>query len=135
MIKSFFDRFLDTPAIQAALRAAPTQGPPPSMHDSKLNTVSVPVAGSPNPAVITQATAVPFRVVVRNVGGNLVFLAHDSATLTSAPVAANVFQLPPGASEVFVLNVKQGLYAAAQGGGGLISIAVSEAIPNMRMEA
>jgi hypothetical protein len=105
------------------------------MHDSKLNTASVPVVGSDNPATITQATDVPFRVVVRNVGGNLVFLAHDSATLTSAPVAANAYQLPPGQSETFVLNVKQGLFAAAQGGGGLISVAISEAMPSHSMGA
>jgi hypothetical protein len=151
MLRRFFS-FLDTPAIQAALakksaeaaQAVPPTEPtaPPttvtseaSMQDSKLNTISVPVAGTQAPATITRATDVPFRVVVRNVGGNLVFLAHDSSTLTTAPVSANSYQLPPGESETFVLNAKQGIFAAAQGGGGQISVAISEAIPTKWMES
>jgi hypothetical protein len=102
------------------------------MHDSQLTTISVPIIGSLSPATITQATEVPFRVVVRNVGGNVVFLAHTSAALQVVPVAADVFQLPPGQTDVFVLNAKQGIYAAAQGGGGLVACAISEALPIMK---
>jgi hypothetical protein len=102
------------------------------MHDSKLNTMAVPVVGSDSPATVTQATDVPFRVMVRNVGGNIVFLAHSSGALQAAPVSADTYQLPPGQVDVFVLNEKQGLYAASQGGGGVLSCAISVALPTTK---
>jgi hypothetical protein len=95
---------------------------------SQLNTVTLPPIGSNNPATLAYATDKPFRVVVRNVGAVPVVLAHDAGTLENAPAVANTFLLPTGASEVFVLAPKQGIFAAGVGGGGMISIAISEAI-------
>ena len=68
---------------------------------------------------------------MRNIGSNLVFLAHNASDLTanegSGIIAA--FQLPAGYADVFVLAPKQGMYAVGFGGGSQISIAVSEALP------
>jgi len=105
------------------------------MQDSKVNTVQVPPTGT-NPSVLIYATQTPMRVVVRNVGGTTIFLAHDTSVLQGSPPGlAGTFQLPAGASEVFVLQPKQGLFAAATGAGGIASIAVSEAIPSKLMES
>jgi hypothetical protein len=101
------------------------------VHPSLVNTVAVPVAGSPNPATLYVATTMPLRLLVRNCGANLVFLAHNASDLTanggSGIIAA--YQLPAGYADVFVLAPKQGMYAVGFGGGSQISIAVSEALP------
>ena len=79
----------------------------------------------------------PMRIIVRNTGGALLFLAHDASTLVvdgSAGVQGT-FQLPVGDSEVFVLAPKQGIYAIAFGNGGQVSMAVSEAVPTVWMES
>lgn len=107
------------------------------MRNSQVNTVSVPLAGSVSPATLFQATDKPMRIIVRNTGGALLFLAHDASTLVvdgSAGVQGT-FQLPVGDSEVFVLAPKQGIYAIAFGNGGQVSMAVSEAVPTVWMES
>ncbi len=96
--------------------------------DSLVNTVFVPQVGT-NPALLYIAAERPLRIVVRNVGGAIIFLAHDATTLGQTPVLAGTFQLPPGHESVFVLMPRQGISAAAAGAGGLASVAVSEAIP------
>lgn len=105
------------------------------MRPSLVNTVAVPVAGSPNPATLYIATTQPLRILIRNVGGNLVFLAHNASDLStnanSGIIAA--YQLPAGYADVFVLAPKQGMYAVGFGGGSQISIAVSEALPIDRL--
>jgi len=105
------------------------------MRESKVNTITAPAAGSANPATLFYADTHPMRVLVRNVGGSLIYLAHDSNTLTQTGVTANAFRLPSGQSEVFVLAPKQALFAASSGAAGLVSIAVSEAIPTTSMES
>lgn len=105
------------------------------MRESKVNTLNVPQVGSTNPATLFYADKVPMRVVVRNVGGALLLIAHDSNTLQQGAIVANAFRLPSGDSEVFVLAPKQGIFAASAGAGGQASIAVSEAIPNMNLES
>lgn len=102
--------------------------------NSVVNTVIVPTIGT-NPATLYSAAKVPLRVVVRNVGGAVLFIAHDSSTLAQPPALAGTFQLPPGVSEVFVLIPRQGIYAASAGAGGLASIAVSEALLQVWMES
>ena len=102
---------------------------------SKVNTVQVPLFGT-NPATLYQAADVPLRILVRNVGGTNLLLAHEAPTLqTTPPQQAGTFLLPPGTSEVFVLQPREGLLAAAVGGGGMASIAVSEALPTFSMES
>ena len=98
-----------------------------SSNDSQLNTLSLPQVGDKNPSTVAYATNQPFRVVVRNIGPNRILLAHDSPTLQNAPATANTYEIPPGQSDVFVLAPKQGLFAAGEGAGGKISIAVSVA--------
>lgn len=100
------------------------------MRDSLFNTVAVPIQGSKNPATLYKADVNPLRIVVRNVGPGVLFLAFNSTDLSdvSSGLAAT-FQLPAGLSEVFVLAPKQGIYATSLGGNGLASLSVSEAFP------
>jgi hypothetical protein len=91
--------------------------------------MQVPVIGSKKNSRLFQAGDSAMRVMVQNVGGNLVYLAHDSADLSQVNSTGGVFQLPSGGQAVFVLAPKQSLFAAANGGAGSVSIAASEAIP------
>ncbi len=93
--------------------------------DSLLNTVSVPAIGAPNPALIIQAGNTPLRVMVRNIGGVLIFIAHAAQELTEVGANSGVYQLPAGMRDWFDLAPKQTLVGAALGGGGLVSIAAS----------
>jgi hypothetical protein len=101
------------------------------VRNSIVNTVSVPIAGSTNPATLYLAADKPMRMLVRNTGPNLVFLSFESSTLVNNEVAgvAGTYQLPPLMSDTFVLAPKQGMYAVGFGGGSQVSMAVSEAIP------
>jgi hypothetical protein len=95
-----------------------------------MQTVSVPILGAVNPSRLVQApNNSPFRVLVRNVGGVLIYLAFENEDLSSISAVGGVYQLPPGQSDAFVLAPSQSIFAAANGGNGLASVAVSEAIP------
>jgi len=73
---------------------------------------------------------------VRNTGGTMIVISHEVNSLTDISQMGGLFQLPAGASEVFVLAPMQSLIAASVGGGGQASIAVSEAFPtNTWMES
>lgn len=102
--------------------------------NSIVNTVSVAAQGTP-PAVLYRATQKPLRVVVRNSGGTLLLIAYEATALTVNNPMADTFRLPVGASETFVLMPQQSLLAAAVGAGGVASIAASEALPQVWMEA
>jgi|SRR5882672_3655930 len=91
--------------------------------------MSVPLIGSKKNSRLFQAGDKPMRVMVRNVGGNLVYIAHDANDVSQVNSTGGVYQLPPGASDVFVLAPRQSLFAAANGGAGSVSIAASEAVP------
>lgn len=69
------------------------------------------------------------RVMVRNTGGVLVFIAHDVSDLSQGSNIGAAYQLPPGQADVFVLAPEQSIIAAAQGAGGQVCVAASEAIP------
>lgn len=99
---------------------------------SRVATINVPIIGTNNPATLLRAPkGKPMRVMVRNVGGVLVFIAHDATDLaTFSNASASSYRLPAGYADVFVLMPEQGIYAAAQGAQGLISIALSEALPS-----
>jgi len=99
------------------------------MQSSQLNSLVVPPTGSQNPATLWKAANIPMRVVVNNLGPNMILLAHDVGTLMNSPVFANTFRLFPTKDVVIVLAPKQGLFAVAIGVGGEVSIAVSEALP------
>lgn len=107
------------------------------MRPSTLKTITVTGSGTESPSTIITAGSLPMRVLIRNVGPTLVFLAHQASSLQGAIgfAASEVFQLPAGVSEVFVLADKQGLYAVSQGGGGQLSFAASEAVPTMKLES
>ena len=100
---------------------------------STVNTVNVPVQGT-DPAILTRAADRPLRVLVRNVGGALIAIAYDANALAAAGPVADTFRLPAGTSETFVLMPQQALLAAGIGAGGLVSLAVSEALPQVWME-
>jgi len=99
------------------------------MQPSQVNTITIPAAGTPNPATLWRAALVPTRVVVRNVGRSLILLAHSSSEIQTAEATAGVFHLPAGAEGTFILAPKQGMWAVSAVAGGLVSIAVSEAMP------
>jgi hypothetical protein len=101
--------------------------------NSQLNTVNVPTVGT-SPALLYVAADVPLRINIRNVGGAVVLLAHESTTLSQPPALANTYQLPPGTDVTLVLMPRQGVSAASSGAGGVVSIAVSEALPQVWME-
>lgn len=104
---------------------------------SRLATINVPIVGANNPALLTRAPkGKVVRILVRNVGGVLVFLTHeanDLATLANASSAA--YRLPPAHADVFVLMPEQSLFAAGQGAQAFVSIAISEAIPEQKFES
>lgn len=100
------------------------------MQPSVVNTITVPATGTNNPATLVIATTVPMRCVVRNVGPNTVFVAHTSLEVQSTGTTTGIFRIFAGNEEVFVLAPRQGLYAVASAADGLVSIALSQAIPN-----
>ena len=102
--------------------------------DSSVNSVTVPIQGG-DPATLYRAVNRPLRVVVRNSGGALILISYDASALQNIGSFAGTFRLPQGASETFVLMPKQSLLAAATGAGGIASIAVSEALPQVWIEA
>lgn len=101
------------------------------MKDSTLLTAGVPIVGNDDgPGPIWQAPPdLAMRVVVRNVGGTVVFLAHDIADLQNVSSTSGAFQLNAGDFVEIYLAPSQRLVGAAQGGAGTLSIAASEAIP------
>lgn len=105
------------------------------MKPSLLNTIPVPPVGSDNPGTIMRASTVPMRVLVRNVGAALVFLAHSENELQAVGIVAGVYELPAGQEDVFVLAPKQGLFVVGIGASGRVSYAASEAIPTSFMES
>lgn len=98
------------------------------MQDSQVNTISVPVIGTINPATLVRAANLPMRIVVRNVGPVTVFVAHNASEIQQIGATAGVFQIPPGTEDIFVLAPKQGLWAVSGGAIGTVCIAISEAI-------
>lgn len=106
------------------------------MRNSIVQTLAVPAIGAVDaqgkpsePSRLIQAGDVPMRVVVRNTGGTVVFIAHDVGDLAQINSIGSAYQLPPGQADVFVLAPKQSIMAASQGGGGQCAVAASEAFP------
>lgn len=101
------------------------------MKDSTLLTAAVPIVGNDDgPGPIWQAPPnIAMRVVIRNVGGTVVFLAHDIADLQNVSSTQAGFQLNAGDEVTIYLAPSQRLVGASQGGPGTLSIAASQAIP------
>lgn len=94
-----------------------------------MRTVTIPAVGSSEPAIVHQAADRTMRVVINNIGGTLVFLAHNTSDFNEDNVApSETFQLRVDQMVVIVLAPTQTIVAMAQGAGGEISIAVSEAL-------
>jgi len=112
------------------------------MNESRLFTISIPQASTPAPegeatgpasrvpCRICESNQKPLRVVVRNVSfGGSIDLAFDKATLQSVPPTAEHYELPAGASDVFVLGPRQALFASSTSADGRLSVNVSDLIP------
>lgn len=100
-----------------------------------MATLSIPGIGQGEASRLVQATKDQWmRVLVRNTGGTELLLAHDSTSLANVSSLGGVYQLPAGLSDAIILAPGQSLFAAANGGGGQASIAVSIAIPISHFE-
>lgn len=105
------------------------------MRPSILKTLSVPLIGSPAPASVAIAAKTPMRLLIRNVGSTIAFLAHEASSLQDISATSSAYQLPPGQEDVFVLAPGQGVWAVGAGAGGTLCYALSEAIPTTSMES
>lgn len=100
------------------------------MRPSRVGTITVPGVSTNQPVGFVAAAERPLRVICRNVGGTLLRLSFESASLGAAGAnTVDHFQLPGGQSEVFILAPRQTLYVVGAGGGGFLSYAASEAYP------
>jgi len=100
------------------------------MRPSNMNTITVPAVGTTTPGTVAKAAGAPLRVLVRNVGPVLCFLAHETESLANpGGPSTGVYRLPAAGDDVFVLAPDQSMYAVAAGVGGLLTIATSEAFP------
>lgn len=118
------------------------------MNDSRLKTVVVPNMNVLAATVPTgEAPGVPFgtpaavqvfgndpndpkRVMLRNVSaGTVIYVAFESVSLTAQPIGGNVYELPPGISDIFSVAPNQKMYAIADGNGGRLSVHISDALP------
>jgi hypothetical protein len=101
---------------------------------SILKTLEIPTTGG-DPALLHQSGTHVVRVVIRNVGGNLIFLAHSVNELQNSVAPSEVFQLAAGTELIIVLMPGQQVLAAGQGAGGQASVAVSVALPKEWMSS
>jgi len=99
------------------------------VQPSITQTYALAGVGNGIPSRLFQAAKVPIRLVVRNTGGTVVFIAHDTQSLASIQNVGGAYPLPAGQADVFVLAPGQPIYAIASGGGGQCAIAASEAFP------
>lgn len=102
------------------------------MQDSRFETFTIgPFGTNAVPNTVAHAADVPMRVVVKNVGPVPIFLGTASADVagdTNGPTT-NTYQLPVGDTDTFVIAPRQRLYASASAVGGIVCVALSEAIP------
>jgi len=76
----------------------------------------------------TAPSTVAMRVLVRNLGGTVIFLAFESSAVNGVTATSQRFELPAGLSEVFILQPRQSIFAVGLGPGRLCYTA-SEALP------
>lgn len=102
------------------------------MQPSFMRTLFVVPLGSRNPTSLLTAPGVPLRVVVRNVSVvEPIIISYDVNDL--APTASSeVFNIPVGGEDIFVLAPGQKLYATTTvATAGSVTLACSEAFPVM----
>jgi hypothetical protein len=100
------------------------------MQESTVTTYTVPaIAPNVNPATLARASKVPLRVVIRNIGGSSLILAHSVNDIASGTISAATFLVAIAFEETFVLAPQQGLFAVSSGIGGRVSVMVSDALP------
>lgn len=101
------------------------------MQPTRFYQVIVPpfVQGGDVPSV-ARGTSVPMRVQIRNPSPVVIFLSDTLADLTQAGgPTGQVYRLPAGDRDVFILAPEQNLYAMAGGPAGVVAVALSDAIP------
>jgi hypothetical protein len=104
------------------------------MVQASTSTYSIPALSlatedQDQPAPLNQASRIPLRALVRNLGLQTVLLAYVQSALYPE-MTSEVYELPPGASDVLVIPEGQVLYAMKLTlPKGKISIALSPAWP------
>jgi hypothetical protein len=87
-------------------------------------------AGQLAPTILARtAKSTPMRALVRNVGGNVILISYSSNSVSDITQAQDSYRLPPGASDVFVLEIGDQIYSSAIGAAGLVSVSISPAFP------
>lgn len=113
------------------------------MQDSRVKTIGVPdvatftpgggdgsTTGTPIPSIGYQSSHKVLRLMLRNVSlGVTIAIAFAPEVLQTQPIGSEVYELPPGASDIFVMAPNQKLYAIGLGAGARLSIHASEALP------
>lgn len=96
---------------------------------SSFGTINVPAVPAQAVGPFYAAPAdTAMRVLLRNIGGAAIYVAFDSAALNGTNITAAHYELPAGATDVFVIQPRQSIFAVASGGGRLC-YAASEALP------
>lgn len=81
---------------------------------------------------IAKARKVPMRVYILNLSGSECFFGFASESMIGPDAPGNdVFELPVGRDVTFVLAPEQVLYGCANGAGAAISVATSDAYPDV----
>lgn len=101
------------------------------MQNSGFQQYAVPGALTNGPLAIAQASEVPMRVVVRNIGAVALFLTGASTdALTPEGPSSKTFLLAAGSADLtVVLAPKQKLYCAGATPGGRATVHWNEALP------
>lgn len=98
------------------------------MRDTLLRRVTVrAVAPNVSPPPLVNAAESPMRVLIRNTGGALIFLALTVNDLQRPGQSAD--RLAPGDELIYVLAPRQGLFALAAGAGGFVTLSANDAVP------
>jgi hypothetical protein len=99
------------------------------MIQSVFQTIQTPATGTPNAATLAKAGPAPLRVYVSNVGAAVVALSFASENLANITATTSCFRLLANRDITAVLAPGQTIFGASLGAPGLVSVAVSEALP------
>jgi len=99
------------------------------MTPSTLQTMQTPATGGASPATVAKAGDVPLRVYISNVGGAVVVVSFSASNLNTTAATTSCFRILQNRDATFVLAPRQSLFAASAGMAGMVSVAVSEALP------
>jgi hypothetical protein len=97
---------------------------------TKYETLSINAIGARTPTKVCQAGKVTLRVLVRNVGAGIVFIAGTTEDVNPQQgPSTGTYRLPAGQEDVFVLAPGSSLFALSTGAGAKCSVSYSEALP------